>query len=173
MTYNIFSQVPSEYVAFDLETTGLGFSSKIIQISAVHFKGGEEIGAFDQLINPERTIPAKITQLTGISDEDVYLSPTIDLVIQDFMTFIKDLPLAGYNSKKFDIPMLRANTGIDLSSLPHMDVLEMARLSPIRTQNYKLTTVKAYYGIQNRAHDSLNDSRATALILEEFRKGNF
>ncbi|MGX7363226.1 3'-5' exonuclease [Aerococcus loyolae] len=173
MTYNIFSQVPSEYVAFDLETTGLGFSSKIIQISAVYFKDGTEIGAFDQLINPERPIPAKITQLTGISDADVLFAPTMDQVITNFIQFIQDLPIAGYNSKKFDIPMLRANTGIYLSPLPHIDVLEMARLSPIRTPNYKLTTVKAYYGIQNRAHDSLNDSRATALILEEFRKGNF
>lgn len=173
MTYNIFSQVPSEYVVFDLETTGLGFSSKIIQLGAVHFKEGREVGTFDQLVNPERTIPYKITQLTGISDADLIGAPTIDQVAKDFMAFIADLPLAGYNSKKFDIPMLRANTGIDLSLRPHMDVLEMARLSPLRTPNYKLTTVKAYYGIQNRAHDGLNDSRATALILEEFRKGNF
>ncbi|MCY3067600.1 MULTISPECIES: 3'-5' exonuclease [Aerococcus] len=165
--------IPNEYIVFDLETTGLDFSSKIIQISAVHFKNGKEIDSLDYLINPETEIPEIITDITGITESDVIDKPTIDDVIDKFIQFIGDRTIAGYNSRKFDIPMLKANTGIDLSEHPQLDVLELARMSPIYLYNYKLTTIKAYYGIENKAHDSLNDSRATALILEKFRHSEY
>ncbi|MBU5610976.1 MULTISPECIES: 3'-5' exonuclease [Aerococcus] len=174
IAYNDISYlIPNEYVVFDLETTGLDFSSKIIQLSAVHFRNGSEIDHFDHLINPKTKIPDIITEITGITESDVINEPTIDDVIDDFVTFIGDLTIAGYNSKKFDIQMLKANTDIDLSKHPQLDVLELARMSPIYLYNYKLTTIKAYYGIQNKAHDSLNDSRATALVLEKFRASEY
>ncbi|AMB93286.1 exonuclease domain-containing protein [Aerococcus sp. UMB8608] len=165
--------IPNEYISFDIETTGLRTTDEIIQIGAVHFLNGKEISSFTTYVNPSIPISDKITNLTGITNQDVEDAPDIDMAASLFMNFIGDLPVAGYNSNTFDIPFLRRTSGIDLSKRNHFDVFKFVTNSPLELSDNKLTTVKYFYGIENQAHDALNDARATALIVEKFRKKDF
>ena len=94
-------------VIFDLETTGLDLvKDRIIQISyiKVSTNGDEERG--DELVNPERPIEPIITQLTGISNEDVKDKPTFKQLSQKLADKFTGCDFAGFNSNHFDIPLL-------------------------------------------------------------------
>lgn len=66
-----------DYVAIDIETTGLGRSARIIELGAVRMRHGRKVASFSQLVNPQIPIPAKVTQITGITDRDVKGKPTM------------------------------------------------------------------------------------------------
>ena len=114
-------------VIFDLETTGLDFvKDRIIQISYIKVNpdGSEERG--NELVNPEKPIEPIITQLTGISNEDVKDKPTfkqLGAVLADKFT---GCDFAGFNSNHFDIPLLaeeflRAGIDFDFSKCKMID----------------------------------------------------
>ncbi len=115
-------------VVFDLETTGLDLvKDRIIQISfiKVYPSGMEERGNY--LINPECFIRPEITQLTGISNEDVKNVPTFKQLAQKLNDTFKGCDFAGYNSNHFDIPLLaeeflRAGIDFDFSKCHLVDV---------------------------------------------------
>ena len=76
---NANSGVEDDYVAVDIETTGLGRDARIIELGAVRIRRGRKVASYSQLVNPQIPIPAKVTQITGITDHDVKGKPTIDL----------------------------------------------------------------------------------------------
>ena len=94
-------------VIFDLETTGLDLvKERIIQLSYIKvMPNGEEI-RHDYTINPEKPIPAEVTELTGISDADVAGKPTFKELAKTLEEEFKGCDFAGYNSNNFDIPLL-------------------------------------------------------------------
>ena len=94
-------------VIFDLETTGLDLvKERIIQLSYIKvMPNGEEI-RHDYTINPEKPIPAEVTELTGISDADVAGKPTFKELAKTLDEEFKGCDFAGYNSNNFDIPLL-------------------------------------------------------------------
>ena len=108
-------------VIFDLETTGLDLvKDRIIQISyiKVYPDGREERG--NELVNPEKPIEPIITQLTGISDEDVKDKPTFKQLGATLAEKFTGCDFAGFNSNHFDIPLLaeeflRAGIDFDFS----------------------------------------------------------
>ena len=112
-------------VVFDLETTGLDLvKDRIIQISYIKVKpdGEEERG--DYLVNPECHILPIITQLTGISDDDVKDQPTFKQLAKTLSDKFMGCDFAGYNSNNFDIPLLaeeflRAGIDFDFSMQGH------------------------------------------------------
>ena len=114
-------------VIFDLETTGLDLvKDRIIQISYIKVSpnGDEERG--DELVNPERPIEPIITQLTGISNEDVKDKPTFKQLSQKLADKITGCDFAGFNSNHFDIPLLaeeflRAGIDFDFSKCRMID----------------------------------------------------
>jgi DNA polymerase-3 subunit epsilon len=115
-------------VVFDLETTGIDIvKDRIIQLSfiKVYPSGMEERGNY--LINPECHIKPEITQLTGISDDDVKNMPTFKQQAQNFSNLFKGCDFAGFNSNHFDIPLLaeeflRAGIDFDFSKCRLVDV---------------------------------------------------
>lgn len=115
-------------VVFDLETTGIDLvRDRIIQISfiKVYPSGLEERGNY--FINPECHIKPEITQLTGISDEDVKTKPTFKQMAQTLSELFKGCDFAGFNSNHFDIPLLaeeflRAGIDFDFSKCRLVDV---------------------------------------------------
>ena len=97
----------STFVVFDIETTGLSaVNDMITEIGAIKVENGKIIDTFSQLINPERPIPEKITNLTGITDDMVKDKPTIGEIINDFKEFIKDHVLVAHNAS-FDVGFIR------------------------------------------------------------------
>ena len=94
-------------VVFDLETTGLDIiTDRIIQLSYIKVTpDGTEVRG-NHLINPERAIPAFVTDLTGISDEAVADQPTFKEMAPQLAESFKGCDFAGFNSNRFDVPIL-------------------------------------------------------------------
>lgn len=81
--------VEDDYVAIDIETTGLDRSARIIELGAVRIRHGRKVASYSQLVNPQIPIPAKVTQITGITDRDVKGKPTIDKALPDPLRFLR------------------------------------------------------------------------------------
>ena len=97
-----------EYVAFDLETTGLSSrSDEIIEIGAVILRQGKEVDRFQTFVDPGRKLEKKIVDLTGITDEMLIGAPKIDEVLPKFLEFVGDRVLVAHNSD-FDTGFIRA-----------------------------------------------------------------
>ncbi len=97
-----------EFVAFDLETTGLSSrTDTIIEIGAVIMKEGREVDRFQTFVAPGRKLDPKIIELTGITDNMLLGAPTIDEVLPKFLEFVGDRVLVAHNSD-FDTGFIRA-----------------------------------------------------------------
>ncbi len=97
-----------EYVAFDLETTGLSASDdRIIEIGAVLMKNGKQERRFQSFVHPGRKLSDEIVRLTGITDEMLADAPDITQVLPEFLEFVGDRVLVAHNSK-FDTAFIRA-----------------------------------------------------------------
>ena len=93
----------NNFIALDLETTGLDKNKdEIIEISALRFIDGELSDEFTTLVKPKRSIPKKITNITGINDSLVSDAPIIDEVLDNFISFIDDSIIVAHNAE-FDI----------------------------------------------------------------------
>ena len=115
-------------VFFDLETTGINIvKDRIVEISYVKVfpNGKEEVKT--RRINPEMPIPAESTAIHGITDEDVKDCPTFKEIAKSLAAQIEGCDLAGFNSNRFDIPLLveeflRAGVDLDLNKRKFVDV---------------------------------------------------
>ncbi|HEX9826898.1 MAG TPA: 3'-5' exonuclease, partial [Flavobacteriaceae bacterium] len=113
---------------FDLETTGVNITNdRIVEIAIlkVHPDGKEESKTW--LINPEMPIPKEVTAIHGISDADVADQPTFKQLAKEIHNMIKDSDLGGFNSNRFDIPllaeeMLRAEVDFEMKNRVAIDV---------------------------------------------------
>jgi DNA polymerase-3 subunit epsilon len=157
-------------IFFDLETTGLDIANdRIIEIAyiKVYPNGNEE--SFTYRINPERPIPAESTAVHGITDEDVKDCPTFKQMASKIAADFKGCDLAGYNSARFDLPMLaeeflRADVDIDLSTRKMIDVQTIFHKKEQRT----LSAAYKFYCEQDLvdAHAAMADTKATYEILQ-------
>ena len=108
-------------VVFDLETTGLDLvKDKIIQLSFIKIYPDGKEERENLFINPEKPIPTEVTVLTGISDAEVAAAPTFKQVAKELSERFSGCDFAGYNSNRFDVPMLaeeflRAGVDFDFS----------------------------------------------------------
>ena len=117
------------YVVLDVETTGLNTATDmIIEIGAVRIENGQEVAEYSKLINPERPIPDKVIELTGITPGMVQHAPTIGEVIGEFAEFCKDAVLVAHNASFdmafFDRAFRAANIPFDH---PKLDTLTLVR----------------------------------------------
>lgn len=115
-------------VIFDLETTGLDLvKDRVIQLSYIKvYPDGKEMRG-NELVNPEKTIPQEVIQLTGITNEDVKDKPTFKQIATKLCEVFTGSDIAGYNSNHFDVPLLaeeflRAGIDFDFSKCRLIDV---------------------------------------------------
>lgn len=165
----IINPMPS-LVSIDIETTGLDPNSDaIIEIGAVRFTGHRVEAEWSNLINPNRPIPAMITQLTGISNEMVSHAPPVRAVIQELADFVGDSPILGHNVN-FDLSFLK-RTGI-LSLNDVLDTYEMASVLLPTSSRYNLGALGQALGILLPAtHRALDDARVThAVFVQLYEK---
>lgn len=157
-------------VFFDLETTGINVASdRIVEISYLKIfpNGTEESKTYR--VNPTIPIPAKTTEIHGISDEDIKDEPTFTEIAKGIAKVLEGSDLAGYNSNKFDIPllaeeMLRAEVDVDFKKRKFIDVQVIFLKKEPRTLSaaYKFFCDK---NLEN-AHSAEADTRATYEILQ-------
>ena len=94
----------SNYVVFDLETTGTSPKKDgIVEISALRVRDGEVVEEFTSLVNPMMHIPYYASQVNGITDDMVEDEPTIDDILPEFINFIGEDVLVGHNIHCFDM----------------------------------------------------------------------
>ena len=169
------------FVAFDLETTG--FSPKIdaiIDFGAVKVVNGEVVETkefiFEELCKPyKKSINKNITELTGISPSMVEYSRDMWEVMKDFMDFVGDNILVGYNCIKFDAQFLRraGRYAHTIVRNPIFDVMKYAQSQKdlLKIDNLKLGSLTEYFGIENkRAHRALPDAVATAKVFLKLKE---
>ena len=158
----------SNYVVFDIETTGLSSrNDKITEIGAVKIRDGIIVDRFSQLINPEKEIPQVVVELTGISNSLVENEPTIEEVIPKFYEFSKDSVLVAHNAK-FDISFIRReykNNNLEFNH-PILDTLVLARATMTHMKRFNLGTLCKNLGVSLvGAHRAVNDAEATAEVF--------
>lgn len=163
-------QLKKPLAFFDLETTGLNIvTDKIVEISLLKVYPDEKEEKLHFLINPEIPISPQASAVHGISNEDVAQAPTFKEVGKQIAAFIKDCDIAGYNSNKFDIPLLaeefsRVGIEFDWSKSRFVDVHVMFLKKEPRTLSaaYKFYCDKE---LEN-AHSADADTYATFEILK-------
>ncbi|GIG68982.1 DNA polymerase III subunit epsilon [Phytomonospora endophytica] len=155
----------------DLETTGVASdSSAITEVGAVKVRGGEILGEFGSLVNPGEPIDARITMLTGISDEMVRDAPSIREVLPAFLEFAAGCVLVAHNAP-FDVGFLKAaadRCGYAWPKPRVVDTVVLARRLVDRDEvpNKRLGTLARYFrATVSPNHRALADARATVDVL--------
>lgn len=158
-------------IAFiDLETTGINISNdRIVEIAIVKIFVDGTKGIKRKLINPQMPIPPASTDVHGITDEMVKDAPTFKMVANEIKQFLEPCDLGGYNSNRFDLPLLIeefSRGGIDFSieGKKLLDVQKVFHLMEQRTLGaaYKFYCNKVLEG----AHGAEADATATWEVLE-------
>lgn len=160
--------IPMNYVGFDLETTGLNPKyDKIIEIGAVRVKNGEPVDTFSTFVNPARSLPTRIVELTGIRDENVADAPYIDEILDSFLQFVGEDVLLGHNIL-FDYSFIKkaAVNQKKVFEKQGIDTLRIAKRFLSGLESRQLGYLCDYYQIELDAHRALNDAVAAHRIYQ-------
>jgi DNA polymerase-3 subunit epsilon len=157
-------------IFFDLETTGINIAvDRIVEISWLKILPTGEQRSQTQLVNPTIPIPPQVTAIHGISDEDIKDKPVFAEIAQSLANEFEGCDFAGYNSNKFDIPLLaeeflRASVDFDMRKRKLIDVQVIFHKMEQRTlvAAYKFYCQKDL----NEAHSAEADTLATYEILK-------
>lgn len=165
------------YVVFDTETTGFnaGGADQMIEIGAVKIKDGEIISRFDELIDPKRHIPDKITELTCITDDMVRGRKSEQEVTKMFLEWAGDLPMVAHNAK-FDISfvemaMKKYNLGEFKNTV--IDTLELSRTLDQGYARHSLSALVKRYDVpweEDAHHRADYDAEGTAYVFSKMLK---
>ena len=163
--------ITGDFVAFDLETTGLSSEKDtIIEIGAVLFSGGEEQKRFQTFVDPKRKLDPEIIQLTGITDDMLVGAPSIEDVLPKFMEFVGDRVVVAHNAK-FDTSFIKEaclKQGIPYT-LTAVDTLMLSRHLMPQLQRHKLDAVaKALKLPDFKHHRAVDDSNICGRIMVRF-----
>ena len=159
----------AEFVIVDTETTGSrAGEDRLIEIGAARLVGGEVVETFQQLIDPGRHVPRRITRLTGISTGMVYGQPSASEVMPRFVEFLGDAVLVAHNlpfdARFLDVAL--AEAGLPPLQNPSLDTLRLARRLLSSLPSKGLSKLTQHFGITvNGRHRALGDAVATAELL--------
>lgn len=155
---------------FDLETTGVNVAAdRIVEISILKVWPNGNKESVTWRVNPEQPIPAQAIEIHGINDEMVAKEPNFKSLAPKVVHMIKDSDLAGFNSNRFDIPLLaeellRADMDLDLRKHASVDVQTIFHKMEKRT----LTAAYKFYCGKDleQAHSAEADTQATYEVLQ-------
>ncbi len=171
-----FNLLEDAFVVFDTETTGFyAGSDQMIEIGAVKIQNGKILDRFDELIDPKRPIPKKITELTFITDEMLKGKEDEESVTRRFLDWAKDLPMVAHNAK-FDISFMRAacnKYNLKEFNPTVLDTMSMARMLHPEWPNHKLQTLTKRLDVpwdEDKHHRADYDAEGTALAFYKMCK---
>ncbi len=158
------------YSVLDLETTGFSAKNeKITEVGILKIKNGEVIDEFSCFVNPEKHIPARVTEVTNITDDMVKDAETIDKVFPKILDFIKDTVIVAHNAG-FDIGFLKQNArnlGYEFD-FTYLDTLSLAKQLYPEYKRYKLEKIAENLGIKVEvAHRALDDVKTTVQVFNK------
>lgn len=162
-------QLKKPIIFFDLETTGINIThDRIVEISIIKVMPNGEVTEKTRRINPEMPIPAEATAVHHITDEDVASCPSFKQVAKSLAEIFKGCDIAGFNSNRFDIPMLdeefhRAGVDFDFSKARFVDVQTIFH----KKEQRNLVAAYRFYCDKDllAAHSASADTRATYEVL--------
>ena len=159
------------FVVFDIETTGFSQTKdRIIEIGAVKVVNGGIVDRYSTFVNPEVPIPFEIEQLTSINDNMVIGSPTIEVILPEFLAFCEGCMLVAHNAS-FDVGFIEKNAqrmGIT-TDFTVIDTVGLSRILLPELSRYKLNVVAKALGVSlENHHRAVDDAGATAEIFLKF-----
>ena len=163
------------FAVIDLETSGGSPRSGagITEIGVVKVRGGVVLGTFQSFVDPGHSLPAFITQLTGITDEMLISAPFVDEILPSLFQFLgppEETVLVAHNSP-FDMSFLKAAALAHEVSWPNYLTVDTARLAravldPDEVVNCKLGTLAVFFNAHTSPnHRALDDALATVDVL--------
>ncbi|MCY3716282.1 MAG: exonuclease domain-containing protein [Chloroflexi bacterium] len=152
-----------DYIAFDLETTGLNPDrDAIIEIGAARFHQGEVVERYQTLVNPGKPIPSEITHLTGIDDDDVAAAPRMHTLLPRLRAFFGKTTIIGHNVS-FDVGFMQKHKL--LADNPALDTYELAAILLPAASRYNLGSLASQMGVElKNAHRAYDDAEATGRL---------
>ncbi len=163
-------QIPASYTMIDTETTGLDPQyDKIIEMAAIKIRDGKEVARYETLVNPEQPIDDFITDLTGITNEELSTAPVAGDCLPDFVDFIGEDIVVGHNVH-FDINFIYdalLACGYAPIKNDFVDTLRLSRRVRPDLEHHRLCDMAAAYGVpQPVAHRSLADCQTAIGVLD-------
>ena len=157
------------FVVFDTETTGLSFTDdRLTEIGAVLVEDGHITNTYGTFVNPGKAISAKITELTGITNEMVKDAPPPEVALKEFLEWCQGRTLVAHNAHGFDMRMLQAaanRAGIECNN-PYIDTLPLAQSLYTGLKNYKLDTINDFLQLETfQHHRAVDDAAALGRIF--------
>ena len=161
----------AEFVAFDIETTGLDAQHcRMTEIGAILFSGGEIKSTFNTFVDPKQPIPAEIVRLTGIRDSDVAGAPEEKEAMEKFMDFVGDRPIIAHNAS-FDVGFMMAaarRQGLKFDPV-YLDTLAIAQALLPEMKHFKLDQVSDHLGLPKfNHHRASDDAMVVARMMDKF-----
>lgn len=161
--------IDSEFVVFDIETTGLNpRNDDIIEIGAVKVANRKVVDSFSTFVHINRNLPAKIIELTSITDDMLQGQPEISSVLPEFFNFVGDSVLVAHNAS-FDVSFIKNKSLTYLNKLCDpsvLDTLELSKALIKDVKNHKLNTLTKKLGIKlENHHRAVDDANATAQLF--------
>ena len=156
----------TSYVCLDVETTGLNpKEEKLIEIGAVKVVNGQVVDRFQSFLHPGRPLEARISELTGITDEMLIDAPKPVEVLTAFQEFCEDLPIMGHNLQ-FDYSFIKKGMVNEKMTFEKqgLDTLRIARKYLSELESRSLPFLCQHFGIAHTAHRALGDAEATSIL---------
>ncbi|SES80090.1 ATP-dependent DNA helicase DinG [Oceanobacillus limi] len=158
-----------KYVVVDLETTGnITHSDQIIEVGIVVIEDNEITDEFSTLLQPGKSIPPFVSNLTGITDQDVAFAPKFAEIAPDIVDIFKESYLIAHNVP-FDLGFLNSELeSVELQRLtnPVIDTVELTRIMYPQAPGYKLSQLAEYLHIKHKdPHRALSDAYVTAKLF--------
>ena len=159
----------SRFVAFDLETTGLDpVNDRIIEIAAIRFVDGRSKDRYVTLVNPDKHIPALVTEITGITNDMVRTAPKEEKIINDLLEFLGEAPLVAHNIG-FDREFLGELCERNERSVPNgslYDTLQLGRSLFFDQPVFNLGALSEYCGLSSSgSHRAEKDTENCGAIF--------
>ena len=165
------SKYLTDYVVFDLETTGLSTEyEEVIEVSAIKVINGVIADEFSTLVNPQKPIPQVASEVNNITDSMVKDAMPFDVVLKDFLGFVGDMTLVGHNIERFDLKFIYRDCmryfGKTLGN-DYVDTLKLARSFRPDLTSRSLGVLADLYGISTQgAHRALADCKMNQKVYE-------
>ena len=160
------------FVVTDVETTGTSAAeARVLELGAVKVQDGAVVDRYQQLVNPERAVPGRITEMTGITTGMVFEAPPVEEVLPEYLAFLGDGILTAHNLS-FDASFLNAElerTGREAVPNETLCTLRLARRLLPGLDSKGLSRLAQFYDIDvDGRHRALGDAEATSLVLRRF-----